>query len=143
VKASTSLGHNCGPLAAFEEGIGLHALHELIAAHYGFVIEGTWKNRASINDSACGRAVDVDDNGRETLFANILIAKLICTPLPSKVNPVHARDKSRQTHKEKRSCLSDVHFLWENIRSDVTLCIEEGTIEDGQGLHMAVGATCI
>jgi hypothetical protein len=26
---------------------------------------------------------------------------------------------------------------------DVTVCIEEGTIQDGQGLHMAPGATCI
>ncbi len=65
LEAFSILGHHSGPLAVFEEGIGLHLLHELIAAHYGLVLMGARKNRASINDSASDGAVDVDDDGGE------------------------------------------------------------------------------
>ena len=46
LEASSILGHHSCPLAVFEEGIGLHSLHELIAAHYGLVVMGARKMEA-------------------------------------------------------------------------------------------------
>ncbi len=80
-EASTIIGHNCCPLAVCEEWIRLHALHQLIVLHNGFIVVVVRKNRSSINNADCVGVVDVDDDGGETLLTNKLIANLICAPL--------------------------------------------------------------